>query len=99
MPDVATSEMASEKARALFAGEDLPFPPLSSDLAAELREVGPGIFSTRPEESSPYNLEIFSLEAQSAPAVSNYALVGFDGHGINSWATHYYLVDDALALF
>jgi hypothetical protein len=35
----------------------------------------------------------------TSPTMPNYAVVGFDGHGINSWAVHYYLVDDALALF
>jgi hypothetical protein len=99
MSDVTAAQRPIERARALFAAEELPFPPLPADMAEGLREVAPNVFSTRPADTSPYNLEVFSNEVQRAPGVANYGLVGFDGHGINSWAAHYYLVDDALALF
>jgi hypothetical protein len=99
MPDVVAAQPALEKARALFATEGLPFPPVPAELAPALREARPNIFATRPVEIPPYTLAAYSLEVQTEPAVASYALVGFDGHGINSWAVHYYLVDDALALF
>jgi hypothetical protein len=87
------------EARALFAAEDLPFPPLPASLANALQEMAPNLFSTRELEASPYTLRFYSFEIQTKPAIPNYAVVGFDGHGINSWAVHYYLVEDALALF
>jgi hypothetical protein len=88
-----------EQARALFAAEELPFPPLPENMAMALREEGPNLFSTQPLEVDPYNLEVYSLEIQRDPAEPDYAVIGFDGHGVNSWAAHYYLVDGALALF
>jgi hypothetical protein len=97
---VATTNQSSlVQARELFAAEDLPFPPLPADVGDVLREVAPNVFSTRQVDASPYNLRVYSFEIQTDPAVPNYAVVGFDGHGINSWAVHYYLVEDALALF
>ena len=99
MSDVVATQPSLEKARALFATEGLPFPPVPAELASALREARPNIFATRPVEVPPYTLAAYSLEVQAERAVPSYALVGFDGHGINSWAVHYYLVDDALALF
>ena len=98
MPDVVATQPL-EKARALFSTEGLPFPPLPAELASALREARPNVFATRPVEIPPYTLAAYSLEVQTEPEVPSYALIGFDGHGINSWAVHYYLVDDALALF
>ena len=98
MSDITAAPSTIEKVRALFDAERLPFPPLSERAAAALREESPHLFSTRPLEVTPYNLEIYSLEIQENPAVPDYAVVGFDGHGINSWAAHCYLVEGPLAL-
>src|SRR5262245_3197191 len=87
------------QARELFAAEDLPFPPVPADLVHTLREVAPSVFSTRPLDASPYSLRFHSFEVPTNPDIQNYPVVGLDGHGINSWAVHYYLVEDALALF
>ena len=99
MSDVTAAPSTIERARALFAAEQLPFPPLSERFAAALREENPHLFATRSLEAGPYNLEIYSLEIEQESAVPDYAVVGFDGHGINSWAVHYYVVEGALALF
>ena len=99
MSDVTAASSTIERARALFAAEQLPFPPLPERFAATLREESQHLYVTRSLEAGPYNLEIYSLEIQQEPAVPDYAVVGFDGHGINSWAVHYYLVEGALALF
>src|ERR1700719_2996338 len=99
MSDVTAAPSTIEQARALFAAEGLPFPPLPERFASALREESPHLFATRASEAPPYNLEVFSLEIQQDPAVPDYAVVGFDGHGTNSWAVHYYLVEGALALF
>jgi hypothetical protein len=88
-----------EQVRSLFAADDLPFPPLPPEATAALREVAPNVFATRQLEAPPYTLEAYRHEVLTSPTMPNYAVVGFDGHGINSWAVHYYLVDDALALF
>ena len=85
--------------QALFKGEQLPFPPVPPPLVSALRLQAPGLFSTRPLKPRPYLLAACLAEAAANPEMAPYATVGFDGHGINSWAAHYYLVTDALALF
>lgn len=90
---------ASSDPAAAFAAEDLPFPPLPPHLAAALQPRGSGWFATRPVDSSPYDLGHFVDELAAQPAVADYAVIGFDGHGINSWAMHHYLVTASLALF
>lgn len=99
MNDTTTNDTSAERARALFAGEKLPFPPVPSEAGTALAEVGPNVFSTRPLETGPYSLEVYSLEAQDAPAPGDYAVIGFDGYGSNSWAVHYFRVEAGLALF
>lgn len=90
---------ASPTAQALFEREHLPFPPVPAQLAASLRQQGPGWFATRPLTSTPYDFDPFLAEVQAQPGLPDYAVVGFDGHGINSWAVHFYLVGKGIALF
>lgn len=86
-------------AQALFAAEGLPFPPVPVHLAPSLSEQGQGWYATRPLQSTPYDLEHFLAEVETQPDVPDYAVVGFDGYGTNSWAVHYYLVGKSVALF
>ncbi|MBL8259285.1 MAG: hypothetical protein JNM60_05710 [Candidatus Competibacteraceae bacterium] len=87
-----------QQARALFAAEGLPFPELPPALADRLQPFGELLFGTRDPETGPYALDVFRDAVYEQP-VTDYALLGFDGHGINSWALHYYLVQGPLALF
>jgi hypothetical protein len=84
-------------ARAFFASQKLPFPPLPAHFEAKLGAVSEHLFATLPVNVSAFDLEVWADEvsASSAPL----ALLGVDGRGINSWAMHYYLVDGPLALF
>ena len=84
-------------ARALFAAEELPFPPVPGHLEGLLRPAGPAWFATGPVASSPYGLEDLLARAQGGN--TDWAVIGFDGHGVNSWAAHCYVVIRALALF
>lgn len=86
-------------AQDLFAQEKLPFPPVPAALAAALQQQGRGWFATRPVAATPYQFEHFLAEVEQAGAETDYAVVGFDGHGTNSWAVHFYLVVEGLALF
>jgi hypothetical protein len=86
-------------AKALFAHDQLPFPYLPMALSSALAEHSPTIFSTRPLSDTPYDLSAFLSELASNPAVPDYAVIGFDGYGYNSWAVHYYCVQPGLALF
>ena len=87
-----------QQARALFTAEGLPFPELPPTLAGQMQPFGELLFGTRDPETGPYALDVFRDAVYEQP-VTDYALLGFDGHGINSWALHYYLVQGPLALF
>lgn len=95
----AHDHTAASPAGASFAAEGLPFPPVPARLACALQAQGRGWYATRAMAATPYDLEHFLVEASSQPDLPEYAVVGFDGHGINSWAVHYYLVVKSLALF
>ncbi|QAU23498.1 hypothetical protein EO087_05470 [Dyella sp. M7H15-1] len=90
---------AASAARALFEAEGLSFPPVPAHLLVSLQKQDGNWYATRPVQWTPYDFEHFLTEVQTQPDVSDYAVVGFDGHGINSWAAHYYYVDKSLALF
>lgn len=94
-----TDSSPPASALALFAGEGLPFPPLPPAMAAALTEIDAHVFATRHFDASPYNLEIFRQEIMGPDPVDDYALIGFAGRGINSWAAHQFLVTAGLALF
>lgn len=97
--DLDDSAAAVSPARALYAAEDLPFPPVPEQLETSLKAQRPGWYATRLVTSTPYDLEHFVLEVETQPNLPDYAVVGFDGYGTNSWAVHYYLVYKSLALF
>jgi hypothetical protein len=99
MSDATTRATAVEQARAAFAREQLPFPPLPEVLAARMRADGEHIFSTIDHQFGPYTLEAHLGPALTVAVPEDYAIIGFDGHGINSWAVHYYLAEPGLALF
>ena len=90
---------AAGRARELYTREGLPFPPVPDHLAARLEADGEAVFTTRDLEWGPYNIEIFVQEMVEGNHPDEYAVLGFDGHGTNSWATHYFLVQPGLALF
>jgi hypothetical protein len=85
--------------QSLFEAEQLQFPPVPSQLAALLRRADSTVFATRRLMHMPYDLGHYLEEFSADPDLSPYAVIGFDGHGINSWAAHYYLVNEGLALF
>ena len=88
-----------DNARELFSVEGLPFPPLPDNLGARLRPFGEYVFTTRELDYGPYAMQPMVAEARESVPVSDYAVVGFDGHGVNSWAVHHFLVRGPLALF
>jgi hypothetical protein len=93
------SDSTVPTAEAMFEHEHLPFPPVPAPLAASLQQQGQAWFATRPVASTPYDFEHFLAEIEAQPGLPDYAVVGFDGHGTNSWAVHFYLVAKRLALF
>jgi hypothetical protein len=71
-----------EKARRLFQDAGLPFPTIPENLAAQLKEGGRWLFSTRPIEMSPYNLKHYVHEVEGSQA-NDYAVLSHSGHGVN----------------
>lgn len=87
------------QAEAFLRTEGLSLPALPPELAAQLRERAPGIYSTGDLVAPPYTLEAYVTELLSAANPGDYAVLAMDGHGSQSWAFHYYLVSGPLALF
>jgi hypothetical protein len=94
-----TTASPIEQARSQFASEQLPFPEIPYHLAQRLRAVGEHLFTTAKTEMGPYMLGAYSGPVLDNADHEDFAVIGFDGHGINSWAVHYYLVERGLALF
>jgi hypothetical protein len=103
-----------EKARQLFLDSGLGFPTIPEGLAAQLKEQGnrrlpmrndipdlyapSWLFSTREIEMSPYNLQHYVNEVERTQ-VKDYAVLSHSGHGVNSYAIQYYLVQGPLRMF
>jgi hypothetical protein len=85
--------------QALFESEQLPYPPVPAHLVGLLQPAGETVLATRPLQESPYDLDHYLIELEANPELPDYAVAGFDGHGISSWAAHYYLHSQGLALF
>ncbi len=86
-----------EKARRLFRHAGLAFPTIPDDLASQMKERDRWVFSTRPIDMSPYNLQHYVDEVKGTK-VKDYALVSHSGHGVNSYAIQYYLVRGPLCM-
>ncbi len=87
-----------ENARQVFEKAGLAFPTIPEKLAEQLKEQSKWVFSTRPIDVWPYFLHSYVEEAEKSE-VDDYAVLCHAGHGVNSWAIHYYLVQDSLRMF
>jgi len=88
-----------QRAQVLFEQEGLPFPQITKAFASALTEHSPLIYSNRSRVDTPYDLSAFLSDLTSTADTPDYAVIGFDGYGYNSWAVHFYVVQSALALF
>lgn len=86
-------------AEALLRTEGLSLPGLPPELAGQLRERAPGIYSTGELPAPPYALEVHVAELLASTNPGDCAVLAIDGHGTQSWAFHFYLVSGPLALF
>lgn len=84
-----------DEARTLFLKQGLAFPSLPPELASSLRKHRDWLYSTRPIEMSPYNMDYYVREHYPG----DYAVLAHDGHGVNSWAIQYFLVFRDLRMF
>jgi hypothetical protein len=99
MSESQNNDAVVERARALFAAQRLPFPSLPESLSARLRQRGEFVFTTIDHRYGPYAIYHYAEPLRSGGDSDDYAVIGFDGHGISSHAVHYYLVEGRLALF
>ena len=82
----------------LFADAGLVLPPIPANLASQLIERRDWCFSTTPLERSPYAFDDFVREG-IRPEVPDSLVLAHAGHGVNSYALHYYLVQRPLRVF
>jgi len=88
-----------EQARRLFNEAGLLAPPVPDSLAGTFQERGPWTFASRDlGRHSLYAFRRFVNEGLNANC-PEYIAVGHAGHGINSYAMHYFLVYGPVALF
>jgi hypothetical protein len=87
------------KVQRLFEKEDLPFPPLPLELLDRFVVFAPWFFGTRLLPYSPYSgfeTVVQEFEQGQAP---DYVTVAHDGHGVNSYALHFFMVKAPLGIF
>ena len=97
-PVTTSSPPVVELARQQFATEGLELPYIPAGWDARLHQRNAWVYGTRLDTPIPYHLQWFMDEVATQP-VSDYLLFGHDGHGINSYAMHNYLVRPWLGLF
>lgn len=95
--DNAQPDNAVESVRALFAAWNLPLPAIPADSRHSLRKLDAHTFATRTLPESPYHLRHYLDESAGAP--SRYCVLAHSGHGVNSHALQYYVVNERLRLF
>ena len=83
---------------ALLAEAGLTMPPMPDGADARLKERGEWCYSTRSLKESPLNLQHYVRKA-IAGASPDYVLVARVGHGADSCAMHYFLVQGPLQVF
>lgn len=88
---------ALDEARQLLASEGLPLPYVPAELQPAVRQIRAWVYGTRPDTLGLYDVRAYGLEAGTTP-VADYVLFGHAGHGLDSYAIHYYLVRGPLAL-
>ena len=91
-------ETGIDKAKHLFREAKLAFPAIPVELAKQLKEQGPWVYSTRLIEMSPYNLQAYVHEAERTQ-VGDYVVLAHSGHGANSYAIQYYVIRGILRMF
>ncbi|WP_062262784.1 hypothetical protein [Endozoicomonas arenosclerae] len=88
-----------EAARSLIQGAGLPMPPIPKTISEKLFRPGDTrYFTSRENTPGPWSLGWF-LEEVEFGNPQNYVMVGIDGHGQESAATHFYLVEEDIAFF
>jgi len=86
------------KAKTLLNNVGIDFPLLPGNLVSDFKQREKSCFSTMPVTLSPYCFDEY-VRAGIAAHIQDYMLISHAGHGANSYAWHYYLVNGPLRLF
>lgn len=86
------------RAKQRFTGAGLVLPPIPANLAPRLKERAEWRFSTKPLTLSPYAFEEYVRDG-TRKGVRDSLVLAHAGHGVNSYALHYYLAQKPLRLF
>lgn len=76
--------------------ERLPLPPMPRDLQDKLDVFGEKTWGTQSPKGSLYDIQTHTDQLIATPA--DFALLGHDGHGMNSWFFHCYISHGPLAV-
>jgi hypothetical protein len=87
-----------EEARLLLHGAGLDLPPIPAALASRLKRRGDWCYASRAVTRWPYLIEDYVAE-RTRGRRNDYVLLAHAGHGVNSYALHYYLVQPSVSLF
>ncbi|WP_299734880.1 hypothetical protein [uncultured Endozoicomonas sp.] len=83
----------------LLLSQEMPLPPIPREMSDKLCCISNSqYYSNRTDIPSPWRIQWFMEEFMSKP-VEDYLVVGYAGHGVESYALHYYLVTSNLAVF
>ena len=97
--NVSTHLNGMDAAKAFFKEERLLMPVIPETLQPDIKELGAGVFGTEWAKGKPlYDIYPFVQETMRDPH-AQFLVFGQAGHGVNSWAMHYYLVHGPIALF
>ena len=86
------------RAKQRFTGAGLVLPPIPANLAPRLKERAEWRFSTKLLTLSPYAFEEYVRDG-TRKGVRDSFVLAHAGHGVNSYALHYYLAQKPLRLF
>jgi hypothetical protein len=95
---LAETYQGVEEARVLFQEAKLELPPIPESLAPDFVRRRDWCFASCPMPQSPYNFFGWVTAAVKG-SPEDFVLLSHDGHGINSYALHFYLVLHPLMLF
>ena len=95
----STKQQPLHQARDMMSAAGLPMPPVPRNLSDQLLcPDDTQYFTTRDNTPNPWNLSWFLQEIEQKTP-DDYLIFGIDGHGVESAATHYYLVENDIAVF
>ncbi|KEQ16854.1 hypothetical protein [Endozoicomonas numazuensis] len=99
MNEPMTTPEQFEAARHLIRDAGLPMPPIPKGISEKLfRPQDTNYFTSRTNTPGPWSLGWFLEEVEYGNPQS-YVMIGIDGHGQESSATHFYLVEEDIAFF